>query len=199
MSINYNLETGVKVYYDLIPYALAQGIMDFLHHTTWQIGWGDKGVYDATESNSKYFYHDFVPKIDGQMVPDEVLGMFLDCVRDSPAWTENGLDKCSISRAVANCVSLADITHKHSHNSKKALVYHANLEWKSEWGGELFFYDPAGKRVEKVYEYIPGQIIIHDGQLVHHLKPPFKNGPKFRFSFGIFFEEHKDEETMGNS
>ena len=198
MSVNYNLETGVKIYHDLIPYALAQGIIDFLYDTTWKIGWSDKGWYDA-DVDAKYFYHDFVQNIDGEMVPDGILSTFLDCIQASPAWKENDLDKCSISRAVANCVSIADITYKHSHNSKKALVYHANLEWRPEWGGELFFYDPTGRRVEKVYEYTPGAVIIHDGPLVHHLKPPFKNGPKFRFSFGIFFEGIKNENTLGNN
>ena len=67
MSVNYNLETGVKIYHDLIPYALAQGIIDFLYDTTWKIGWSDKGWYDA-DVDAKYFYHDFVQNIDGEMV-----------------------------------------------------------------------------------------------------------------------------------
>jgi hypothetical protein len=195
--VDYNLN-NINVYTNLIPFALAQEIIDFLYDTNWKIGWSDKGWYDA-DADAKYFFHDMIQTIDGEVIPDSILPKFLDCIQESPAWEENGLSNCQISRAVANCVTMADVTYKHSHNSKKAMVYHANLEWNSDWGGELFYYDATGSRVEKVFEYVPGQVVIHDGQLVHHLKPPFKNGPKFRFSFGIFFDEIKNESTMGNN
>tara|TARA_B100000959_G_C14916407_1_gene597529 strand:- start:228 stop:848 length:621 start_codon:yes stop_codon:yes gene_type:complete len=197
MKVDYNLD-NINVYHNLVPFALAQEIIDFLYDTTWKIGWSDKGWYDA-DADAKYYFHDFIQTINDEMVIDDILPPFLDCVKNSPAWLENGLDKCSISRAVANCVSIADITYRHSHNSKKAMVYHANLEWRPEWGGELFYYDASGSTIEKVVQYTPGQVVIHDGQLVHHLKPPYKNGPKFRFSFGIFWDEIKNEETMGNN
>tara|TARA_B100000959_G_C14851449_1_gene570286 strand:+ start:23 stop:586 length:564 start_codon:yes stop_codon:yes gene_type:complete len=177
---------NVNVYQNLIPHMLASDIIDFLYDTTWTIGWSDKGWYD-TDADAKYFHHSLINNVNGQMVPDRVFGEFLECIQASPAWEENDLDKLSISSAVANCISMADITYKHTHHFKKALVYHANLEWKAEWGGELLYYDRTGKKVEEVFEYIPGQILIHDGPLVHHLKPPYKNGPKFRFSFGVFF------------
>ena len=37
--------------------------------------------------------------------------------------------------------------------------------------------------------YIPGRIILFDGNIPHAIRPQSTNGPKFRISITLFFEE----------
>jgi hypothetical protein len=67
----------------------------------------------------------------------------------------------------------------------KTLLYYPNLKWDKEWGGHTLFTDKTGNELEYCCFYVPGRVILFDGQIPHCIAPPSSMAPSYRFSFVI--------------
>lgn len=67
----------------------------------------------------------------------------------------------------------------------KTLLYYPNLKWDIEWGGHTLFTDRTLKELEYCCFYVPGRVILFDGDIPHCIAPPTSLAPSYRFSFVI--------------
>jgi hypothetical protein len=67
-------------------------------------------------------------------------------------------------------------------------LYYVNLEWRDGWYGETFFYSDDLKDVAFTSLYVPGRILLFDGDIPHAIRPQSVAGPKYRITISTFFD-----------
>ena len=62
------------------------------------------------------------------------------------------------------------------------------MDWKDGWYGETIFYNPDNiNDIVFTSPYIPGRIILFDGDIPHAIRPQSSKASKFRISLSLFF------------
>ena len=83
-----------------------------------------------------------------------------------------------------------DVHYIHHHRTRHVALYYANLDWEDGWYGETIFYDEFDENnIIFTSPYVPGRIILFDGNIPHAIRPQSIDGPKFRISITLFFDE----------
>ena len=168
-------------YYDnVVPSALRQQIHDFCINSVYQLGWQD------SQEPSKY-----IPNLHSHWSIED-----LDKIQITPYIQTYAIDKTpwftgkKLNKIVVNLVRPMDIHYIHHHSGQHVVLYYVNLDWKDGWYGETIFYDEFKENnIIFTSPYIPGRIILFDGNIPHAIRPQSTNGPKFRISITLFFEE----------
>ena len=83
-----------------------------------------------------------------------------------------------VENFTVNVLTVADTLHMQNVNHY-AMIYMANLKWKTSWSGELFIYDNAGKNILCVIPYIPNRVVVLDGDLSYRVSGPSVSAPKY--------------------
>ena len=85
------------------------------------------------------------------------------------------------------------MVHAHS-DTEKVILYYAALEWEDHWEGETMFFAEDGE-IEFVNKYVPGRVIVFDGQMPHPIRAPSHAGPQFRLTATWFMEKMNEPTT----
>lgn len=73
----------------------------------------------------------------------------------------------------------------HAHEDVKILLYYINLDWNEGFMGETLFYSEDKKRIQYASPYIPGRIIVFDGNIPHTIRPQSSLAPMHRFTLAL--------------
>jgi hypothetical protein len=108
---------------------------------------------------------------------------------------KNILSNTQIHSCMLNLTTPSDnyYTHTDSVTGSEGytLLYYANLDWNPNWFGETIFYNENLKDYEFVSPYIPGRIIIFDGNIPHCIRPQVFSASRFRMTLAIKFTKEK--------
>ena len=167
-------------YYDnVIPIALRQQIYNFCLKSTYRLGWED------SDDPSKFIpnLHSSWSSLD--LSKTNLASYIQKCIENTPWFTGN-----SNWKIVVNLIRPTDVHYIHHHRGQHVVLYYANLEWEDGWYGETIFYDEFKENdITFTSPYIPGRIILFDGNIPHAIRPQSVNGSKFRISITLFFDE----------
>ena len=70
-------------------------------------------------------------------------------------------------------------------STSKTVLYYANTEWKHEYGGQTIFYDPNDISNSYIIDFIPGRLVIFDGEIPHNVLPRSLASPSYRFTVAL--------------
>tara|TARA_B100001564_G_C20666587_1_gene684102 strand:+ start:3460 stop:4131 length:672 start_codon:yes stop_codon:yes gene_type:complete len=87
-------------------------------------------------------------------------------------------DMGRVESFAVNVLTVADTLHMQNVNHT-AMIYMANLKWKTSWSGELFIYDNAGKDILCTIPYFPNRVVVLDGDLSYRVSGPSASAPKY--------------------
>tara|TARA_Y100001938_G_scaffold148156_1_gene231098 strand:+ start:6721 stop:7236 length:516 start_codon:yes stop_codon:yes gene_type:complete len=169
---------NLKVYDDAVTRHERGEILHRALQSQLRLGWRDQHV---NELNYQNLYSDWT------LDDLESCGLwkYFQAVIDDTPW----FTKSQFSRSVLNVVRPTDVhlIHTHSSQADKVILYYVNLEWKDGWYGETLFYSDDIKDVAFTSPFVPGRIILFDGQIPHAIRPQSVAGPKYRLSISTFF------------
>ena len=175
----------VEVFDDLLSASRMSSLYQKAVKESYKIGWPDTQIIEHSE---KVFLH---ATLKHSWLKDFLDGVKEDIRKRDPEHPL--LDKIS-SRSqsyngIINCGILSDSYLAHTHPGTNVMLYYANLEWRDYWNGETSFFSDDLSEIVFTSKYKPGRILWFDGELPHTIKPVSHTGPKFRFTFSIFFEK----------
>jgi len=115
----------------------------------------------------------------------KILEFIKPCIKET-SWFTNE----NISTAVLNLVKSEDVHHIHSHRGSQVVLVYLNLNWRDGWYGETLFFDKFDfNKIIFASAFVPGRIILFDGQIPHTIRPQSKVGPKFRMTLSLFYNK----------
>jgi len=108
------------------------------------------------------------------------------------------IDRLSNHQVYRNVVNLSHqssihMVHAHS-DSEKVVLYYSDMEWETHWEGETMFFGEDGE-IEFVNRYVPGRVIVFDGNIPHTIRAPSHAGPQFRLTTTWFMERVNEPTT----
>tara|TARA_X000000368_G_C22673796_1_gene555151 strand:+ start:44 stop:562 length:519 start_codon:yes stop_codon:yes gene_type:complete len=164
---------------NVVPTSLRHQINEFCLRSIYTLGWQD------SQDPSKY-----IPNLHSNWSIDDldkiqILPHIQKCIDKTPWFTGKKLNK-----TVVNLVRPMDVHYIHHHRTRHVALYYANLDWEDGWYGETIFYDEFDENnIIFTSPYVPGRIILFDGNIPHTIRPQSIDGPKFRISITLFFDE----------
>ena len=151
---------NIKVYDDAVARHDRGEILHYALESNLRLGWRDQHI---NELNYQNLYGDW--NLDN-LITCGLWKYFEECIKDTPWFTYN-----KFSRAlVLNLVRPNDVHLIHTHCYKKGILYYVNLEWRDGWYGETFFYSDDLKDVAFTSLYVPGRILLFDGDIPHAIQ-----------------------------
>lgn len=97
----------------------------------------------------------------------------------------NFLDK-KIHQIRINCSNVAEDCSFHVDvENGITFLYFCNLSWRPEWSGQTLFTSQNLNEIEYCSFFVPGRVIIFDGDIPHMIIPPNVHAPTHRISFVI--------------
>ena len=169
----------ISYYDDVVPTALRHQINEFCLKSTYMLGWQD------SQDPSKY-----VPNLHSNWTMRDLdrvqIAPYLqECIDKTPWFTQK-----TVSKVVINLVRPMDVHYIHHHRNDHVALYYVNLDWEDGWYGETIFYDEFDENnIIFTSPYVPGRMILFDGNIPHAIRPQSIDGPKFRISITLFFDE----------
>ena len=112
---------------------------------------------------------------------------FLKVLSGEPEFNEL-ITKYKVNSAIVNVTTPADKYHKHVDIvGGKTLLYYVNMDWNPSFFGETVFVGDRDDDYQFVAPYVPGRIVVFDGEIPHIIRPQIMSGPKYRMTFAIKF------------
>tara|TARA_B100002019_G_C21025044_1_gene476788 strand:- start:138 stop:698 length:561 start_codon:yes stop_codon:yes gene_type:complete len=178
-----NYHEGIEIFDGVFSYSTREEMYKIARGSSYSIGWSDTEII---EHQDKVFLFSKLPKrwLEKKfMLEVERSGCetLKDRIRNSG----------SLLKGVINCGILSDSYLAHSHAGQNVLIYYANMDWKDCWNGETTFFTRDLKEIAFTNKYVPGRLVWFDGEIPHTIKPVSFSGPKFRFTYSIFFDKEK--------
>jgi Rps23 Pro-64 3,4-dihydroxylase Tpa1-like proline 4-hydroxylase len=75
-----------------------------------------------------------------------------------------------------------------THPNHLILLYYVNVRWKEEWAGEILFYNDDLNEILFSSPYIPGRILIFDGEIPYKIRT--QSFSASHFTFTTLFEKN---------
>jgi hypothetical protein len=163
---------------DALDYNEQNYIYTHIINSSFKIGFEDTSALERL--SHKFLHSAWTPE-------DLYQSKFRYALEKTKLWDK--VKELEVSRITINLSVPSDTYFPHCHNNELALIYYANLDWKAEWGGETLFYDDNLKDIIFASAYIPGRIILSDGEIPHSIKAQSHIAPHYRFSLAIFFKK----------
>ncbi len=106
-----------------------------------------------------------------------------------------------IPRAWINAGTIGDPHHVHvDSNFKDALVMlqYVNLTWNKNWDGYTIFRSPDTTEIEYVSDFVPGRVVVFDGDIPHKATVQTPAAPNFRFTINTMWIKEEDYFKQAN-
>ena len=140
----------------------------------YRIGWRDTA---CSEQNI------YAPWSHEYLSNTKILTYIQSCIAETDWFTNNVLEKI-----VVNLVKSDDVHHIHTHHNNQVDLYYVNLDWQDGWYGETLFFDKFDtKNIIFASSYVPGRILLFDGDIPHSIRPQSRIASKFRMTLSLFY------------
>jgi|TARA_R100001163_G_scaffold64236_2_gene58018 hypothetical protein len=143
-------------------------------NSNFRIGWRDT---DCGEQNiHSVWSHEFLSNT-------KILSYIQSCIAETDWFTNNILDKI-----IVNLVKSDDVHHIHTHRFNQVALYYINLNWQDGWYGETLFFDKFNtNNIVFASSFVPGRIVLFDGDIPHSIRPQSRIATKFRMTLSLFY------------
>lgn len=186
-NYNTNGKGIIHVYDDILTEDDRQNIYDFVSRSKYVLGSADSWEIDIQQHI--YFTSSYSKN-------DVERSKILSCIQDSSNENlKNDLLGWHPVRAWINVSLPTEVHFIHTHTDYRVLLYYVNLRWHGDWGGETLFHSDNRKEIMYASPFVPGRIIIFDGNLSHVLRPQCIIAPVYRFTYAIFFRKQTELNT----
>tara|TARA_R100001244_G_scaffold54062_1_gene46822 strand:- start:61 stop:570 length:510 start_codon:yes stop_codon:yes gene_type:complete len=167
----------MQVYDNFLSSVVAHEAYEFVLKSYYKIGWED-----SLEPEQRVFpnLHSIFSKEDVEKL--NILGPVNKKIKDQNLIYE----KC-----IVNLTKPLDVNFVHVHPNQVVALYYANMNWKTEDGGETIFYKDNRKDILLASPYVPNRLIIFDGSTPHTITSQSILGPTYRFTISLFFNKGK--------
>ena len=163
----------IEIHDDLIPWQQKSFIWDFVRKSTYKLGWEDRDDIPISNIYSSWTLDEF--RSTG------LLDVYRDITSNNPDINVDNFERC-----VVNLSKSGDYNFCHTHKGQIVFLYYVNLTWRDGYGGETLFYDEELKNANKVCSFVPGRILIFDGEIPHTIRAQSTYGPDYRFTISYF-------------
>jgi len=171
------MNTHLEVFDNKIPYSERTSIWDYCINSTYKLGWQD------TNDAEKYDLNVHSHWTQEELESINILSYIKKCISETKWFTCRNLNKI-----IVNLVKSDDVHYIHSHQDQQVALYYVNMDWKDGWYGETLFYNPDNiNDIVFASSYIPGRIILFDGDIPHAIRPQSTKATKYRISLTLFF------------
>tara|TARA_R100001377_G_scaffold30583_1_gene16680 strand:+ start:40 stop:555 length:516 start_codon:yes stop_codon:yes gene_type:complete len=167
----------IEVFDNEVPFVDMQSIYDYVRNSGYFLGWGDR---DGTPPNIHTVY----------TKNEVILSELFKHLKNVSKKSELKFDIDNFSECVVNLSKCGDYNFNHTHKGKIVLLYYVNLEWKDGFAGETIFYDDSLINATSVISFVPGRIVIFDGETPHTIRPQSTYGPDYRFTISYFVNKN---------
>ncbi len=174
-------QVKLKVFDDIIPFWLRLELFQFCSYSTFTLGWADLPKPDEKHTPNLHSTWDQDDLSKSGIIP------YIDKCIDQTSWFNSKV----LKTVELNMITSNDVHYIHTHPQQNVALYYVNMNWKDGWYGETMFhneYDIDDVIFTSVYK--PGRIILFDGHIPHAIRPQSINGPKFRLSLSLIFENN---------
>lgn len=171
------MNMNLNVYDNTIPHQVRYEIWNYCTKSTYRLGWQDS---QETNKNDLNTYSTWTEE---ELKESGLYPYILGTVKDTDWFTNK-----NIKKIIVNLVRSNDIHYIHGHSKSQVALYYVNLDWQDGWYGETLFYEPENlDTIAYASQYIPGRIILFDGNIPHSIRPQSVKAPKYRFTISVFF------------
>jgi hypothetical protein len=180
----------IEVFDNVFSHSFREGMYKIARDSSYNIGWSDTSII---EHQDKVFLFSKLPR-------RWIEKNFIKEIEESECETlkEKIRNSGRLLRGGINCGILSDSYLAHAHAGQNVLIYYVNLDWQDYWNGETTFFTPDLSEIAHTNKYVPGRIVWFDGEIPHTIKPVSFSGPKFRFTFSLFFAKEDLDRRDGN-
>ena len=143
-------------------------------NSRYEVGWRDM---DCGEQN-------IFSEVSQQFLSNtRILSYIQACIAETEWFTNDVL-----SKVIVNLVKSDDVHHMHTHRFEQVALYYMNLHWQDGWYGETLFFDKFNQNnIVHASPFVPGRILLFDGEIPHSIRPPSRIAPKFRMTLSLFY------------
>jgi len=165
----------IKIFDDVLNFKFRLHAAQFVYNSQYRIGWDDDNQHRGhSYLHSVYSEEDMVN-----------LGLDAELKRAGIFNEVSGLTR---SKTVVNLSTPADSNFIHVHPGQRVILYYANTDWQiNGWHGETLFYNDD-LSIRQALPYVPGRIIVFDGEIPHTIRPQSHIAPHYRFTLSMFYD-----------
>ena len=167
----------IEIFDNEVSFVDMQSIYDYVRNSNYTLGWEDR---DGTPLNIHSAY----------TKNEVILSELFKHLKNVSKKSELKFDIDNFSECVVNLSKCGDYNFNHTHKGKIVLLYYVNLEWKDGFAGETIFYDDSLINATSVISFVPGRIVIFDGETPHTIRPQSTYGPDYRFTISYFVNKN---------
>lgn len=166
----------IKIFDDRVDRMTKEMVRDHVtsSNVTYSIGWRDM---DCGEQNLySSWSHEYLSNT-------KILSYIQPCIAETDWFTNNVLEK-----VIVNLVRSDDVHHIHTHNNYQIALYYINTDWQDGWYGETLFFDKFNtNNIVLASCFVPGRIVLFDGEIPHSIRPQSRIATKFRMTLTCFY------------
>jgi len=167
----------LNVFDDKVPFIVRDNLWNYCINSTYRLGWEDTDVPEKYDLN---IHSNWSTE---ELESTEILPHFKKCIDETDWFTNNILDKI-----IVNLVKSDDVHHIHTHRFNQVALYYINLNWQDGWYGETLFFDKFNtNNIVFASSFVPGRIVLFDGDIPHSIRPQSRIATKFRMTLSLFY------------
>lgn len=176
----YKEEMNIEVFDNLVDYSIRTKLYEVCSNSFFTLGWADNYAKNTIKNiHSSWSLKD--------LESSSILPYIEKAFSQSKLFTYN-IDKIKLIEL--NLVKSGDVHFIHTHRDQIVALYYVNLDWQDGHYGETIFYDKKNiNNIIYTSPYVPGRIILFDGECPHAIRPQSTMASKFRFTLSIFFDK----------
>jgi hypothetical protein len=165
----------IKIIDDALNFKFRFEALNFARDSYYRIGWDD----DNQQRGHSYLHSTYSEE---DMVK---LGIDVELQRAGILNEVTGLKRV---KSVVNLSTPADSHFIHVHKGWRVILYYMNTEWQiNGWHGETLFYNDD-LSIRQALPYVPGRIVVFDGEIPHTIRPQSHIAPYYRFTLSMFYD-----------
>ena len=172
------MKDKIEIFDNEVPFPDMQQIYEYVLNSNFRLGWMDRDDKIVSNIYSRYTKE------------EAETSLLLKNLRKVSKKSKFKINVDNFDRCIVNLSKCGDNYFNHTHAGLIVMLYYANLEWNESYAGETLFYDNSLINAESVVSFVPGRIIIFDGDRPHTIRPQSTCGPTYRFTISYFVRKH---------
>ena len=170
---------NIEIFDNQIPFAQQHFIYNYVKKSTYKLGWSDReDDIQVDNIHSSYTLDEF-----------KTTGLF-DVYKRLSEKSDLKPNVNNYQKCIVNLSKCGDYNFCHTHKNEIVFLYYVNLEWRDGYAGETIFYDNNLQDASFVCSFVPGRILIFDGEIPHTIRPQSTYGPNYRFTISYFIQKN---------